>query len=465
MNDCCNVVPDIAPVGPPVFNQRPALPGQEIQNALHGGRYLGPLKNTRCRSPRTPSGFVDGQTLNQCANLCTKGNRCTVFTYLNGQCKLYTDCRSQGSGDATLLFVKNIDGMEPHLLPTRTVPGDNLHFFAIGDWGGASCPGHASMHYVHRQYLPGSERYDLDHNAQTSVANVMGALGDQLNPFMVLNAGDNFYWGGVFDESLGGQDVHDPVTFSQGFEDIYHHESLMVPWLSIMGNHDYGGDGCFSNVRAQFDYTVKDLLHNNRWKMPSPYYKHRINFDGFSAEFFMMDTNVEDSNSGRHGGICAQEICHEVFNRETTPRAECVQWFRNLWQAEQEWLRAAVSESTADWKIIVGHHKPHGPVGHLFESLADEFGVQLMVGSHTHEMAFYESWHGSAPLLVVGAGGGAQGAPGCGGALYCSEPTGYGFVDIGINERQLELTIHNHDNTVALHHFVCINGRTQDHPC
>jgi len=385
---------------------------------------------------------------------------------MNGECKLYVDCRTQGSGDATVLYVKNIDGMEPHFLPTRTVSGDNLHFFAIGDWGGASCPGHASMHYVHRQYLPGSERYELDDSAQTRVANVMGALGERMNPFMVLNAGDNFYWGGIFDASLGGQDIHDPVTFAQGFEDIYHHESLKVPWLSIMGNHDYGGDGCFSNIRAQFDYTIKDMLHNDRWKMPSPYYKHRINFDsGFSAEFFMLDTNIEDSNSGRHGGICAQEICHEVFERETAPRAECVQWFRNLWQAEQEWLRAAVAESTADWKIIVGHHKPHGPIGHLFESVANQHGAQLMIGSHTHEMAFYESWHGSSPLLVVGAGGGAQGAPGCGGALYCSGPTGYGFVDLGINDRQLEVTIHNHDNTVALHHYICINGHAQDHPC
>jgi len=465
MNDCCNVVPDIAPVGPPVFNERPSVPGQEIQAALHGGRYLGPLRASRCRSPRTPSGFLTGQTLNQCANLCTKGNRCTVFTFLNGECKLYTECRTQGSGDGTLLFVKNIDGMEPHVVPTRTVLGDNLHFFAIGDWGGASCPGHASMHYVHRQYLPGSERYDLDHNAQTSVANVMGALGDRLNPFMVLNAGDNFYWGGVFDASLGGQDVHDPVTFEQGFESIYHHDSLKVPWLSIMGNHDYGGDGCFSNVRAQFDYTVKDMLHNDRWKMPSPYYKHKVNFNGFSAEFFMVDTNVEDSNSGRHGGICAQEICHEVFERETVPRADCVQWFRNLWQAEEVWLRTEMAASTAEWKIIVGHHKPHGPVGHLFESVANQYGAQLMVGSHTHEMAFYESWHGSSPLLVVGAGGGAQGAPGCGGALYCSAPTGYGFVDLGINERQLEITIHNHDNTVAMHHYVCINGHSQETPC
>jgi len=465
-NDCCDVVPDREMVGgEPIFTERPNVPGQEIQSALHGGRYLGPLKNSRCRSPRVPSREVNGLTLNQCANLCTKGNRCKVFTWLNNNCKLYVDCRTQGSGDATMLFVKNTENMHPHYLPTRTVHGNNLHFFAIGDWGGASCPGHASMHYVHRQYLPGSERYDLDHNAQSLVADRMGALAAQVKPFMVLNAGDNFYWGGVFHESLGGQDVHDPVTFAQGFEDIYNHEDLMVPWLSIMGNHDYGGDGCFANVRAQFDYTIRDLLHNDRWKMPSPYYKHRINFDGFSAEFFMIDTNVEDSNSGRHGGICAQEICHEVFDRETTPRAECVQWFRSMWQAEQTWLRSAVAESTADWKILVGHHKPHGPVGHLYESIVEEFGVQLMVGSHTHEMAFYDSWHRGAPLLVVGAGGGAQGAPGCGGARYCSEPTGYGFVDLGINEKQLEITIHNHDGEIALHHYICMNGQPQETPC
>jgi len=462
---CCNVVPDVSPVGPPVFIERPHVPGQEIQQALHGGAYLGPLHATRCGSPRTPSGHMTGQTLNQCANLCTSGSRCSVFTYYNGDCKLYVDCHTTGTGDGTMLFVKNTDGMEPHKLPTRKVSGNNHHIFAVGDWGGGSCPGHASMHYVHKQYLPGSERYELDDNAQTRVADAMGAAAEREHPFMVLNAGDNFYWGGVMDAKLGGNGIHDATSFKQGFEDIYKHEDLKVPWLSVMGNHDYGGDGCFANVRAQWDYTIKDLLHNNRWKMPSPYYKHLVEFDDFSAEFFMLDTNVEDSNSGRHGGICAQEICHEVHHMETAPRADCVKWFRDMWATEQKWLRQEMAASTAEWKIIMGHHKPHGPVGYLYEHAVRDFGAQLMIGSHTHEMAFYKSWHGSAPLLVVGAGGGAQGAPGCGGAAYCSGPTGYGFADLAITKNQLEVTIHNHDHTVAHKSYVCRNGKGQENPC
>jgi len=464
-DDCCDVVPDISPVGPPIFVERPHVPGQEIQQALQGGAYLGPLQATRCGSPRTPSGSRTGLTLTQCANLCTSGSRCAVFTFYEGSCKMYVDCHTAGTRDATMLFVKNTEGMQPHKLPTRKVAGNKSHIFAIGDWGGASCGGHASMHYVHQQYKPGSDRYELDDAAQMLVAKAMKTLAAEHKPIMVLNAGDNFYWGGVMDARLGGNGVHDDTTFKQGFEDVYDSEDLMVPWLSVMGNHDYGGDGCFANVRAQWDYTIKDLLHNNRWKMPSPYYKHRVDFDDFSAEFFMLDTNVEDSNSGRHGGICAQEICLETHNMRTAPREDCVRWFREMWGTEEKWLRQEMAASTAEWKIIVGHHKPHGPIGYLYGSVVRDFGAQLMLGSHTHEMAFYSSWEGHAPLLVVGAGGGAQGAPGCGGADFCSSPTGYGFADMEITKNQLQVTIINHDSRVAHTSYVCRNGVAQGHAC
>merc|ERR1719160_1082013 len=128
------------------------------------------------------------------------------------------------------------------------------------------------MHYVFRGVEKDSERWNTDHNAQKNVANVMKNVGQQVKPFMVVNAGDNFYWGGVLHKDLGGRDIYDDVSFGKAFESMYSDKSLMVPWLSVMGNHDYGGDGCMANVRAQFDYTIKDLLHNNRWKMPSPYY-------------------------------------------------------------------------------------------------------------------------------------------------------------------------------------------------
>jgi tartrate-resistant acid phosphatase type 5 len=307
----------------------------------------------------------------------------------------------------------------------------------------------------------------IDHEAQWNVAKVMADVGQRVKPFAVVNAGDNFYWGGVNHRDLGGRDIHDHQSFQKAFEQVYTDRSLMVPWLSVMGNHDYGGDGCMANVRAQFDYTILDMLKNNRWKMPSPYYNHRVDFSqGHSAEFFMVDTNIEDAFMGRHGGICKQKICWETRGSGTVPYDQCKSWFNKLWSEQEEWLQGVMPRSTADWKILVVHHKPHGKVAKVLDPLVEEHGVQLMIGSHTHEMAFFDKWKATKkPLLVVGAGGGAQANPGCGSGLYCSRPHEYGMADVDIQKKQLVVTIYLHDGEEVFKTNICKDGSVQDESC
>jgi len=412
--------------------------------------FLGPLPDTFCGGGSIRSrGAVHRGNAADCTRFCQ--GACQVVSHRGSQCEYFSHCNPVRT-PGTSVLVKNTEGIQPHYIPPRTVSGDHKHFFVLGDWGGiTSQPGRGSMHYVHKGFRPGSKRWSLDHHAQENVGRQMGAFGRQLKPFMVVNAGDNFYWGGVFPWNGG---VHDASTWTKGFENVYTDSSIKnIPWIGILGNHDYGGEGCISDVKSQFDYTTLDMMKNKRWKMPSPYYNHQVNFDGFSAEFFMLDSNVEDYNVGRAGpggGICGQILCLRYYNRFVQGRlhanpASCKKYFMDIVRKQKKWLHEKLAASTADWKIVVLHHKPAGEVLNMIRDAVNQNGVQLVIGSHTHEMAYFKKWRSlQAPLLVVGAGGGAQGNPGCGGGEFCSTPTGYGFADVAINGYEMTVKIIDH---------------------
>lgn len=472
---CCDLKPDWG-YGDPIAEYGPSIPAQETEKTLHGGAFLGPLRETFCKTKVEVGTRKKVAKLHECAEPCEKNPQCKGFTFNSnvGECMYFSSCDPQPpkaeTDLGTMVFVKNIDGMTPTKVPDRLVAGNNHHFFVIGDWGSESCPGKASMHYMFKGLPKDSPQYKTDHNAQKSIADNMGKRGDAVHPFMVVNAGDNFYWGGVFPRMLGGRGIHDKDSWRKGFEKVYHQTSLQIPWIGVLGNHDYGGDGCMADVRAQFDYTIKDILLKNRWKMPSAYFTHLLKFDDFSAEYFMLDTNIEDAFVGRHGGICKQTICWQTKGRENVPYQVCKDWFVKMWAEQTTWFNQVLAASTADWKIVVMHHKPHGDVAKKIHPGVVEHGVQLMIGSHTHELAFFEKWKDAKkPLLVVGSGGGAQANPGCGGAMYCSRPHEYGFADVEITKKQMTVSLHmhnhQHQSKEVLVKNICKDGSVRDGNC
>lgn len=420
-----------------------------------GGRFLGPLWNTKCRNPA----YTQGGDVGSCAQRC-EDSSCQAFAINGGNCEFYHGCDGPDEVGGFMMYVRNTDGIEPRRLPTRHVGGHSATFLVTGDWGGATSPGRQSMHYV-RTNPVGSDSWNFDHYAQDNVARRMGEIGAQRNPALVVNAGDNFYWGGINHWTRGGHGVHDQF-WNIGVENMYTHPSLNVPWIGILGNHDYGGVGCFSDMQAQFDRTTLDLLRNGRWKMPSPYYSHRTDYDGFSLELFMLDTNIEDATFGaRGGGVCQQRLCGGAT---TADPHECVTWFENMENAQRQWLPQALQDSTATWKVVVGHHKPAGSHASFLQPLLAQHNVHLVVGSHTHEMAFFSHYSNiGKPLLVVGAGGGAQTNPGCGGAEYCGG--NYGFAEVEISSHQMDILIHESTGATPLHRYICTDGREQSHPC
>jgi acid phosphatase len=169
-----------------------------------------------------------------------------------------------------------------------------LPFVLIGDWG----------------------RRGRDH--QSDVAAQMGQTAAAIDARFIVSLGDNFYENGV-------DSVDDP-QWQDSFEQIYVAPALQKPWKIMLGNHDYRG-----NVQAQIDYSQ----HSPRWQLPARYYQETVALpDGGTADLFYVDTSpFIRQYIGSRTDISGQDTA-----------------------AQLAWLDAALGASTADWKIVLGHH-------------------------------------------------------------------------------------------------------------
>jgi acid phosphatase len=181
----------------------------------------------------------------------------------------------------------------------------SLNFVLIGDWG----------------------REGRDN--QTDVATQMGKTAAAIGSQFTISLGDNFYENGV-------TGVDDP-QFQSSFEAIYTAPALQSPWKIILGNHDYRG-----NVQAQLDYSKT----SPRWRLPSRYYAETLALpDGGKADFFYVDTSpFIRKYIGTSTDISGQDT-----------------------EAQLKWLDAALSASSAPWKIVIGHHP-------IYTALSDSDG-------------------------------------------------------------------------------------------
>ncbi|NJM68509.1 MAG: metallophosphoesterase [Acaryochloris sp. RU_4_1] len=183
--------------------------------------------------------------------------------------------------------------------------------------------------------------------SQYKVAQAMGRYR-QTHPFdSVLLVGDNIYAGGEIDKIK--------QVFEEPYQDLLRQG---VKFYAVLGNHDI-----LSNQG-------EDQIRYAGFNMQGRYYT----FSQGSVQFFALDTN-----SGHH-------------------------------QTEQlAWLEAALAESQADWKIVLGHHPiyasglhsirkhllvqlgpllgQHQPRTSLTDQLPplfDKYNVQLYINGHEH---------------------------------------------------------------------------------
>jgi acid phosphatase len=257
------------------------------------------------------------------------------------------------------------------------LPQAPLTFLAVGDWG----------------------RDGAFHQAE--VGQRMGESAAAVHARFVISVGDNFYEDGV-------TGVDDP-KWRSSFEAVYAAPSLQVPWRVALGNHDYHG-----NTQAQIDYSKT----SPRWRLPSRWYSFtEATPDGATVEFFVLDTSPLISDYYKDG---AEKV--KVRGQDTA--------------AQLAWFEAALGRSTADWKLVVGHHPiysggdkaPGVPGGSpdliaKLDPILQQHRVPLYLYGHEHDLQHVV--HGATNYVCTGAGSQTREHCHTEGGDFCSVESGF----------------------------------------
>ncbi|MEL6554451.1 MAG: metallophosphoesterase [Cyanobacteria bacterium J06621_11] len=174
---------------------------------------------------------------------------------------------------------------------------------------------------------------------QYMVANALNQRWQQ-SPFSTaLLTGDNIYPNGEIERIEN--------AFEQPYAGLLQNNVL---FRAALGNHDYQ------------THQGEDQIAYPGYNMPSRYYT----FQDENVQFFALDTNQSDG-----------------FNSEMR---------ESPWADQLQWLEAELEKSTADWKVVFGHHPVfssgrHGSQRDLLRSLSPiltRHGVQLYLNGHDH---------------------------------------------------------------------------------
>lgn len=330
------------------------------------------------------------------------------------------------------------------------------HVFVIGDWG-ATLPNHMTF----------ASQGGWDQQAQGSVATAFKNRAEWAHPQYVLNVGDNFYVSGLDLSCNAPPGDQQGVTTSQfsGFWQSMYGEVANVPWLSVLGNHDYGGWRMDKGWPQQIGYS----FINHNWIMPARYYSKRISHPGFDIDYFMIDSNAFDAKD--HGAepdhnICGMHNCGGigtcVNNGGMSSIEGCKPWFWDSYAKQKAWLEEKIKASDARWKIVVTHF-PCGYDAGFYKKLKTQYGLDLLVTGHRHQQELWKpgskskyiqsflstnGWSGDAPACFVTGGGGGIVSQKFAYADYGEDLQWYGFFHLTINKDWIKMELVGTDNIV-----------------
>ncbi|GAC1367702.1 MAG: hypothetical protein NVSMB42_27470 [Herpetosiphon sp.] len=225
---------------------------------------------------------------------------------------------------------------------------------------------------------------------QYQVAAAASDVSREMGCTFGLGLGDNIYEYGV-------RSAYDR-QFVDKFELPY--RALRMPIYQVLGNHDNSSDVTEGDGRqnSNGDYQVAYHYRTDRlstmWQMPARYYTFRLG----PVQFFALDTNPLM-------GVDAL-------------------WPATYGLAQSLWLEQALACSTAQWKIVFGHHPFqsngfHGDAGQ-YDQLPGEGSVvrqlleeqvigkaDLYLAGHDHNLMWLapQACHGKTELVVCGAAG------------------------------------------------------------
>lgn len=327
--------------------------------------------------------------------------------------------------------------------------------YVISDWGGVLLDGKPKPadQRPKKDFVSG-----IDDKAQLLVAEQMRQRAAKRSPDYIINGGDSFYWGGL-DMPCGtpGKIIYSPQLHFN-FENVYTGAGLDgKPWLSVLGNHDYGGYQFNKGWDQLISYSWKP---GGRWIMPGQYWRQTIRYPGFSVDYLFVDTNVFDSMDvtiNDSHNICGMHHNHKNATcGKQGPETlwKCPDWFNDLWLAEQKWLEVHLRESKADWQVVVTHFPPT-----WFQdgwiSLAHRYGIDLLISGHRHHQQVFSKWPENplypTPWLISGGGGGitSEAPPSKDG-----NDDEYGFYELTLTQDTIQIVGISHSGKIRSTTFV-----------
>lgn len=225
---------------------------------------------------------------------------------------------------------------------------------------------------------------------QMGVAASMIAEAALRKPHFMVNLGDLIYEAGV-------QTPDDPALL----ERIDAPYAELAPMYAALGNHDHWG-----NV----DAVVAHAETSDTIVLPARFYGFTYEFGGRTADFFVLDTQVLEQDP-----------------------------------AQLAWLAERFGASTADYKIVLGHHPIHSGGSHgdtdYMKALVlpiIEGQAKLYASGHEHDQQVLSTAGGSL-LLVSGAGGKQRDTGETDRTHFAAAGLGFSALTLGQDGLQLDL--------------------------
>jgi hypothetical protein len=261
-------------------------------------------------------------------------------------------------------------------------PG-STNFLVLGDWG------------------RNGENY------QNEVALGMAKAAHDLQADFIVSTGDNFYPYGV----QSTQDYH----WIASFENIYKAQSLHVRWYPVLGNHDYA-----SQPDAQIAYSHI----SSRWAMPSRYYAKQFNMQDTANSLLMLFIDTDPIEKEMRG------VKHDS-----------IKYVAGAVARQKAWIEQQLQQTTAKWKIVVGHHTPYtggwrngsadvSNMRRFLQPIFEKYGVQLYLCGHEHHLEHTKP-AGKTHYVISGAGSEARPAQlNAEGGLFTAPTQGFACVSV-----------------------------------
>lgn len=234
--------------------------------------------------------------------------------------------------------------------------------------------------------------YVAKYEAQGKKCLFVGNVGDNFYPTGVK---DNAHWESQWGNVYGTADPNSPL--------------YGIPWLSVMGNHDYGNDdplcACGRGCK-QFNGAQRPAGYEKYW-MPDyhwHYYIPRVDLEIIGLDTNALDVGGLGGDGCTDGSSATCAACGGQGNMQS--------FLSGKKAAGEGYLDDRARTTTAKTALIMQHYDgPHGQdYKTRFESTQGNGKTQVLSAyGHAHDQVCHGSRDRGCDVILTGGGGGWQG--------------------------------------------------------